>query len=446
MTRSPKRSQKSGSQLEEMGEKNPNLEDGGLMESNVETIGLTNGTNLRKKRKKKRHRKMPRWFTILYYLLLSLIALLFTIFAKGTKLWQYGARSRSSSERVEGNLFSFSDADVSKPVFVSLIIHYASVIITFFLVQNSDPGYIDIEVVDYIGEQDGYSPLGTFENTDKTDVDDITTSSPSTHSASDEEMNMGNIEMTNFQKRSTAQNSSLNSSSSNACNDDKDKVETWTKPRRKICRDCQIAPPLRAHHCKICNKCVATFDHHCGFISTCIGERNHCRFYVFLICQAMGFWKCCNIVNSSQVSIFCNLFSNICQSQGNVKIIDVVVLLLGKIYLYILTLLATMMATFHTWLMLTNNTTFEMEKREHIEYLRGTQLCDLPFSRGLCGNLKLFCCFRDTKKWCSRQKRNSSAGNNPNFQPILWKPVGKVDQHSEDWANNLWSNKYWSCC
>jgi hypothetical protein len=36
-------------------------------------------------------------------------------------------------------------------------------------------------------------------------------------------------------------------------------------------------------NCKICNVCVATFDHHGLFLDTCIGERNHFRFWLFLI-------------------------------------------------------------------------------------------------------------------------------------------------------------------
>ena len=45
------------------------------------------------------------------------------------------------------------------------------------------------------------------------------------------------------------------------------------------CEYCNLNCPIRSHHCKDCDKCVATFDHHCYVIGTCIGERNHCSQY-----------------------------------------------------------------------------------------------------------------------------------------------------------------------
>ena len=49
-----------------------------------------------------------------------------------------------------------------------------------------------------------------------------------------------------------------------------------------FCIDCLVEIPIRAKHCKSCNKCVATFDHHCTWIANCIGEKNKKYFILFL--------------------------------------------------------------------------------------------------------------------------------------------------------------------
>lgn len=53
----------------------------------------------------------------------------------------------------------------------------------------------------------------------------------------------------------------------------------------RYCTVCNIEQPLRAKHCRICAKCVATYDHHCPWLGNCIGERNRKYFYIYLWSQ-----------------------------------------------------------------------------------------------------------------------------------------------------------------
>jgi len=420
-------------------------------ERSSERIALTNGATLtstsdHQKRKKKKFKRMSRCFSITYYLVLSLVAICLTIATKGTVLWHQSL--------------------LSKWELMSLLGYYLAVLISFFMVQGSDPGFITLDEIEWVSEHDGYTPLGNLDDSDELESrhDDSIIDHPGLRLDNDiistchhnplELADENHVEMKVIAQRSNPLDDKSRSSDkggrgttndpTNGPNDHNDpnnnSAKNWTKPRRTICRTCHIAPPLRAHHCKICNKCVATFDHHCGFINTCIGERNHCRFYWFLIFQAIGFWKCCNIVNSSHVGIAC-LINGTCGK-------DFAIVAMAKVYLYILTFAATMMALVHTWLMLTNGTTFEMEKREHVEYLKGAEMCDLPFSRGLCGNLRLFCCIRDAAgevMSCARWMRRTRPSRE-NFRPILWKPIVQAQRDSDDWINNPWQNKYWTCC
>uniref|UniRef100_A0A7S3GI84 Palmitoyltransferase n=1 Tax=Palpitomonas bilix TaxID=652834 RepID=A0A7S3GI84_9EUKA len=62
---------------------------------------------------------------------------------------------------------------------------------------------------------------------------------------------------------------------------------------RHVCETCGIIRPLRAKHCKDCDKCVDHFDHHCPFFNCCIGSDNRYVFLLFLwdfaLCQLILF-------------------------------------------------------------------------------------------------------------------------------------------------------------
>lgn len=68
---------------------------------------------------------------------------------------------------------------------------------------------------------------------------------------------------------------------------EKNEVSGKTGGSMDFCAECALLPPLRAHHCVFCGRCVATFDHHCLLLATCIGEKNHCRFWWFLLLQSV---------------------------------------------------------------------------------------------------------------------------------------------------------------
>ncbi|CAD5208826.1 unnamed protein product [Bursaphelenchus xylophilus] len=76
-------------------------------------------------------------------------------------------------------------------------------------------------------------------------------------------------------------------------NDDSDYSDSETElyPAKKdsyvgedwsICTRCQSYRPPRAHHCRICKRCVRKMDHHCPWVNNCVGELNQKYFLQFV--------------------------------------------------------------------------------------------------------------------------------------------------------------------
>jgi len=90
----------------------------------------------------------------------------------------------------------------------------------------------------------------------------------------------------------------------------------------RLCHTCRSVRPLRAKHCRICDRCVAQFDHHCPYIYNCVGLRNRGCFLVFTLsvalncsitiffacyCIAVEGWRLLYIIGLIEALIFCGL-------------------------------------------------------------------------------------------------------------------------------------------
>lgn len=49
---------------------------------------------------------------------------------------------------------------------------------------------------------------------------------------------------------------------------------TPSKRMHAMCSHCQTYKPPLAHHCRICNRCIAKMDHHCPWMNNCVGIGN----------------------------------------------------------------------------------------------------------------------------------------------------------------------------
>jgi len=183
--------------------------------------------------------------------------------------------------------------------------------------------------------------------------------------------------------------------------------------------------PYRAIYCKQERRWVAMFDHYCGVLGTPIGEKNHSRFWWYLFVQLQALCYAVGIVHSGfQNNVIASKWYGINAHA-----------LWTAIVLYILVIFVGSLWGFHTWLALTNTTSYEFMRNDRIDYLRGTKDFDLPYSAGVVNNLRMFCC---------------NDGLLARMRGYEWEPVqwGKPKAFTRDgeWTDNIWENKHWSCC
>ena len=122
------------------------------------------------------------------------------------------------------------------------------------------------------------------------------------------------------------------------------------------CKYCQIMElPLRSVHCNKCQRCIRTYDHHSKLIGSCIGENNHFVFSLFLCCQSMTFI----------VGIF-GLIKRYFVQKPFIKL-----LIIGYLAVFgFLVSLFIIFFIFHSYLLLTNQTSYEIFHKDQCPYLR----------------------------------------------------------------------------
>lgn len=127
------------------------------------------------------------------------------------------------------------------------------------------------------------------------------------------------------------------------------------------CKQCKIYElPLRSYHCKKCQRCIRTFDHHCPIIGGCIGENNHFIFCLFLLTQSISFILGIKGI-LKKISLYRNTYGSTNQKIFLYSILSIIGIGVSFLIVYLL---------FHIFLILTNQTTFEVFCPQECPYLR----------------------------------------------------------------------------
>ncbi|ORM41898.1 putative protein S-acyltransferase 16 [Babesia sp. Xinjiang] len=133
--------------------------------------------------------------------------------------------------------------------------------------------------------------------------------------------------------------------------------ETKKSGDRRVCKWCCHYKPDRAHHCRVCGRCVLKMDHHCPWVHNCIGWANHKYFYLSLFYAS---------TLSSVIAILSFPTVRHVLHTPMVPTSEVVMLLIGEVLSSIYAIVCGLFLCFHVWLMCEAYTTIEFcEKRSH---------------------------------------------------------------------------------
>jgi hypothetical protein len=193
----------------------------------------------------------------------------------------------------------------------------------------------------------------------------------------------------------------------------------------KYCTTCNIYRPPRATHCGICENCVERFDHHCPWLGNCIGKRNYWLFYIFVISTAST-----NVIVLFTSALHLGLLCKEFKAAGRPTDESVLAALRQEpvsaalvIYSVCIVWFTFGLLVFHTYLVATNQTTYEN--------IKGTW-GDLtnPFNRGIIGNFRNVLCSpvrpRLFNPWTNKMTWPSTSAR-ANLEPLVFTEGMKGD-------------------
>ncbi|XP_067940031.1 palmitoyltransferase ZDHHC12-B-like isoform X2 [Watersipora subatra] len=282
-------------------------------------------------------------------------------------------------------------------------------LIFYFCACLKNPGYVDQAVLSHLAEDEEEEELFTQRKSHK--YSPVHTSDPlladcidDEHNRLDRQADQGSMENLNSSNSAAILPADNITQIEESIISHQTEVSAANLVPDRTCKICKIPQPIRSRHCEDCNRCVLKYDHHCPWLSTCVGEKNHKFFWLFLLFI--------NIVIIFSAIIAVKGFPSHKQNDPDFdgrEIASILFTILDCIIFLVGGLSTISLFGFHSYLMCTNQTTWESVSRTRISYLKKLKDDYNPFDMGLCYNTYTFCCRRKPKHWRSVYKKSTSS-------------------------------------
>ncbi|KAL6138749.1 hypothetical protein ACLB2K_064028 [Fragaria x ananassa] len=150
----------------------------------------------------------------------------------------------------------------------------------------------------------------------------------------------------------------------------------------RYCQKCSHYKPARAHHCRVCKRCILRMDHHCIWINNCVGHTNYKVFFVFVVYAVIACLYSLVLLLGSLANDFEKDEEQSADSYTTVYIIS-------GLLLFPLCVALSVLLGWHIYLILQNKTTIEYHEGVRAMWLaeKGGQIYSHPYDLGAYQNL-----------------------------------------------------------
>ncbi|XP_071711252.1 probable protein S-acyltransferase 15 [Rutidosis leptorrhynchoides] len=163
-------------------------------------------------------------------------------------------------------------------------------------------------------------------------------------------------------------------------NDGSDQESRKAEALKKRCDKCSAYKPPRAHHCRVCRRCVLKMDHHCTWINNCVGQRNYKAYFLLVLYATIS------SLHSTAIIVGCGVYKD-WESAGMTRLKTFYIT--SGVMISLLSLTLGTLLGWHIYLLTHNMTTIEYYEGTRAAWLanKSGQIYRHPYDVGVYRNL-----------------------------------------------------------